>query len=130
MNLIGQWKVSAVLSAAGGEMKWVTREEAEKIEDFDLSMFDAITEFRPDGTVCDLIRIPQGTAQAEIDKAVAEGCEVVGSCIVAGKYGKKRMGRSSTTRTSPARFLTRSCPPGLRSKRMRMGTSRLWGFCV
>lgn len=73
MNPIGQWKVSALLSAADGEMKWVTREEAEKIEDFDLSMFDAITEFRPDGTVCDLIRIPQGTPQAEIDKAVADG---------------------------------------------------------
>ncbi len=89
MNPIGQWKVSALLSAADGEMKWVTREEAEKIEDFDLSMFDAITEFRPDGTVCDLIRIPQGTPQAEIDKAVAEGCEVAGDCIVAGKHAWK-----------------------------------------
>ena len=89
MNQIGQWKVSAVLSAMDGEMKWVMREEAEKIEDFDLSMFDAITEFRPDGTVCDLIRIPQGTPQAEIDKAVAEGCEVAGDCIVAGKHAWK-----------------------------------------
>lgn len=86
MNPIGQWKVSAVLSAADGEVKWVTREEAEKIEDFDLSMFDAITEFRPDGMACDLIRIPQGTPQAEIDKAVAGGREVAGDCIVAGKH--------------------------------------------
>ena len=89
MNPIGQWKVSAVLSAADGEMKWVTREEAEKIEDFDLSMFDAITEFRPDGTVCDLIRIPQGMPQDEIDKAVAAGYELAGEFLVAGKHAWK-----------------------------------------
>ena len=89
MNLIGQWKVSAVLSAAGGEMKWVTREEAEQIEDFDLSMFDTITEFRPDGTVCDLIRIPRGMPQDEIDKAVAAGYELAGEFLVAGKHAWK-----------------------------------------
>lgn len=89
MKIIGQWKVSAVLSAADGEMKWVTREEAEQIEDFDLSMFDTITEFRPDGTVCDLIRIPQGMPQDEIDKAVAAGYELAGEFLVAGKHAWK-----------------------------------------
>lgn len=88
-DVVGQWKVSAVLSGVDGTLKWVTREEAEQIEDFDLSMFDTITEFRPDGTVCDLIRIPQGMLQEEIDNAVAGGYELAGDFLVAGKHAWK-----------------------------------------
>lgn len=89
MKIIGQWKVSAVLTGVDGTLKWVTREKAEQIEDFDLSMFDAITEFRPDGTVCDLLCIPQDMPQAEIDNAVAAGYEFAGGFLVAGKHAWK-----------------------------------------
>lgn len=89
MKIIGQWKVSAVLSDVDGTLKWVTREEAEQIEDFDFSMFDAITEFRLDGTVCDLLRIPQDMPQDEIDNAVASGYELAGDFLVAGKHAWK-----------------------------------------
>lgn len=89
MKIIGQWKVSAVLSGVDGTLKWVTREEAEQIEDFDFSMFDAITEFRLDGTVCDLLRIPQDMPQDEIDNAVAAGYELAGDFLVAGKHAWK-----------------------------------------
>lgn len=89
MKIIGQWKVSEVLTGVDGTLKWVTREEAEKIEDFDFSMFDAITEFRPDGTVCDLLRIPQDMPQDEIDNAVTAGYELAGDFLVAGKHAWK-----------------------------------------
>lgn len=89
MNIIGQWKVSAILSGIDGTLKWVTKEEAEQIEDFDFSMFDTITEFRPDGTVCDLLRIPQDMSQDEIDNAVAAGYELADDFLVAGKHAWK-----------------------------------------
>lgn len=89
MKIIGQWKVSAVLSGVDGTLKWVTREEAEQIGDFDFSMFDAITEFRQDGTVCDLLRIPQDMPQEEIDNAIAAGYELAGDFLVAGKHAWK-----------------------------------------
>lgn len=89
MNIIGQWKVSAILSGIDGTLKWVTKEEAEQIENFDFSMFDTITEFRPDGTVCDLLRIPQDMSQDEIDNAVAAGYELADDFLVAGKHAWK-----------------------------------------
>lgn len=36
------------------------------MEDFDLSLFDTVTEFKPDGTVCDLLRIPQGMPKKKL----------------------------------------------------------------
>lgn len=86
MNLIGKWEVSAVLSFADGEMKWVTREEANNIEDFDLSMFGAVMEFTPDGTVLDMMKIPQGMTQDEINKVISEGVELAGDFFVTGKH--------------------------------------------
>ena len=86
MNHIGKWEVSAVLSFMDGEMKWVTREEANNIEDFDLSMFGAVMEFTPDGTVLDMMKIPQGMTQDEINKAISEGAELVGDFFVTGKH--------------------------------------------
>ena len=52
-------------------------------------MFDAITEFRQDGTVCDLLRIPQDMPQEEIDNAIAAGYELAGDFLVAGKHAWK-----------------------------------------
>ena len=85
MNLIGKWEVSAVLSALDGEMKWITREEADGMEDFDLSMFDPITEFTEDGVVLTLFRIPEKMPQEEIDNAISEGTERTGDFLVTGK---------------------------------------------
>lgn len=85
MNLIGKWEVSAVLSALDGEMKWITREEADGMEDFDLSMFDPITEFTEDGVVLTLFRIPEKMPQEEIDNAISEGMERTGDFLVTGK---------------------------------------------
>ena len=50
MKYIGKWEVSAALSFVDGKIKWVTREEANSIEDFDLSLFSPIMEFARNGS--------------------------------------------------------------------------------
>ena len=59
MKYIGKWEVSAALSFVDGKIKWVTREEANSIEDFDLSLFSPIMEFAPDGTLNTLLFVPE-----------------------------------------------------------------------
>lgn len=72
MNIIGKWEVSAIMSFVDGEIKFVNRAKAEDIEDFDIKMFDVVTEFLPDGVVRDMMKIPEGMSQEEIDKLISE----------------------------------------------------------
>lgn len=92
MKYIGKWEVSAALSFVDGEIKWVTREEANDIEDFDLSLFSPIMEFAPDGTVLTLYRIPEGMPQEEIDEAVSRGAVVAGDFLAMEKREWKEDG--------------------------------------
>ena len=71
MNIIGKWEVSAIMSFVDGEIKFVNRAKAEDIEDFDTKMFDVVTEFLPDGVVRDMMKIPEGMSQEEIDKLIS-----------------------------------------------------------
>lgn len=92
MKYIGKWEVSAVLSFVDGKIKWVTREEANSIKDFDLSLFSPIMEFAPDGTVLTLYRIPEGMPQKEIDEAVSRGAVVAGDFLAMEKHEWKEDG--------------------------------------
>ena len=85
MNIIGKWEVSAVISFVDGDMKWVTKEEAANIEDFDTSMFAPIMEFTPDGTILNLMKIPDDMTQEQIDGAISEGMERVDDYLITQK---------------------------------------------
>ncbi|MDD6799783.1 MAG: hypothetical protein PUE85_05125 [Firmicutes bacterium] len=85
MNIIGRWGVSAVMSFADGDFKWVTEEESANIEDFDTSTFSQVMEFTPDGKLLNMIKIPENTPQEEIDNAVSAGMTRVDDYLVTGQ---------------------------------------------
>lgn len=85
MNIIGMWEVSAIMSYDNDQFVWLTQEEAQNKEDYDSRMFSSVTEFMPDGTVRNMMKIPPEMTQAEIDEAVSEGMELVGDFIVTEK---------------------------------------------
>lgn len=126
INVIGPWKVSAVLSGVDGTLKRVTREEAEQIADFGFSLFDAITELRQDGTVCDLLRIPQDMPREEIDNAVAAGYELAGDFFVAGKHAwKEENGKNFYNTNINGEILGEELSHGLKLRRTQMEILRL-----
>lgn len=86
MNLVGKWEVSAVTTWVGDDLKWATREEASRMEDCNLSIFDTVMEFTDSGEVRTLARIPAGMSQEELDEARAQGEEIDGDFFVGEKH--------------------------------------------
>lgn len=86
MNLIGKWKVKEVLrfSLENG-MEWETLEklEAQGIAEDELSVYrDSFMVFHEDGTVEELLPLPEDYTQEQIAEAIAEGKEICDGMMV------------------------------------------------
>ena len=81
MNVIGKWKIAAVLTVNDKlEQIWKTVEElaADPDEDsFDIEMLESRFIFGEDGVIKTIIQIPDEVSSEEIEEAVKSGeCEI------------------------------------------------------
>ncbi len=80
MNLIGKWKVKEVLRFSpenGMEWKTVEELEAQGADEDDLSMYrNSFMIFHENGTAENLMSLPEGCTQEQIEAVIAEGKEI------------------------------------------------------
>ncbi|MGN0611697.1 MAG: hypothetical protein ACI4JI_07915 [Ruminiclostridium sp.] len=77
MSLVGRWKiVEAIRFNENFEQEWVPVETILADEDLDpqdKSMYSSVMDFTEDGRVLNLVPLPEGVSQEEIDEAVKAG---------------------------------------------------------
>ena len=77
MSLVGRWKiVEAMRFNENFEQEWVPVETIladEDLDDDDKKIYNMIMDFLEDGRVLNLMPIPEGVSQEEIDEAVKSG---------------------------------------------------------
>ena len=75
MGLIGRWKVKKTMYPTEDGIKHLTKEELIALgvcDEDDFKVFDSVIEFKADGTVVTMIRIPA----EQIEEAKSEGAPV------------------------------------------------------
>lgn len=71
MNIIGRQKITKALIYDNEEAKWLTEEDARQTDNFDSELCNTIMDFKPDGTLIRMMKLPEDTSQEQIDEAIA-----------------------------------------------------------